>query len=34
MKVIINKKYGLPGMLALREVDRPEPKPHEVLVRC
>lgn len=33
MKAIINKKYGLPDMLALREVDCPEPKPHEVLVK-
>ncbi len=33
MKAIIHEKYGSPDMLELREVDRPEPRPHEVLVK-
>lgn len=33
MKAIINKSYGLPDLLELQEVDRPEPKPNEVLVK-
>lgn len=33
MKAIINDRYGLPDMLELREIDRPEPGPKEVLVK-
>lgn len=33
MKAIINEQYGTPDILALREVERPEPKPHEVLIK-
>lgn len=33
MKAIVNKKYGSPDILELREVDRPEPKPNQVLVK-
>ena len=33
MKAIVNKKYGSPDILEFREVMRPEPKPHEVLVK-
>src|SRR5437868_3053248 len=33
MKAIVQDKYGSPDVLNLREVDRPEPLDHEVLVR-
>ncbi len=33
MKAIVNKKYGSPDILELREIARPEPKPNEILVR-
>ncbi|MEQ9230736.1 MAG: NAD(P)-dependent alcohol dehydrogenase [Cyclobacteriaceae bacterium] len=33
MKAIVNEKYGTPDLLVLREVERPEPKAGEVLVR-
>lgn len=33
MKAIINKKYGSPDIMELREVARPEPKANEVLVK-
>ncbi len=33
MKAIINKKYGSPDILELREVARPEPKSNEILIR-
>lgn len=33
MKAIVTEKYGSPDILQLREVDPPEPKPNEVLVK-
>ena len=33
MKAIINKKYGSPDIMELREIVRPEPKSNEILVR-
>lgn len=33
MKAIVNEKYGSPDLLQLQEVDRPEPKDDEVLIR-
>ncbi|MCB9521736.1 MAG: NAD(P)-dependent alcohol dehydrogenase [Myxococcales bacterium] len=33
MRAITNDRYGTPDVLELREVDRPTPKPDEVLVR-
>ena len=33
MKAIINQKYGTPDILELREVERPEPKANEVLIK-
>ncbi|MBV6641120.1 MAG: NAD(P)-dependent alcohol dehydrogenase [Cyclobacteriaceae bacterium] len=33
MKAIVNKKYGSPDILELREVARPEPKSNEILIR-
>jgi len=32
MKALIRERYGTPDVLALREVERPAPKAHEVLV--
>jgi len=33
MKAIVNEKYGSPDILELREVERPAPKPNQVLVK-
>lgn len=33
MKAIVQQQYGSPGVLTLKEVDIPVPKPNEVLVR-
>src|SRR6266516_3519247 len=33
MKAIVQDKYGLPDVLKLQEVDKPEPLPDEVLVQ-
>ncbi|MDF9796514.1 NADPH:quinone reductase-like Zn-dependent oxidoreductase [Catalinimonas alkaloidigena] len=33
MKAIVYEKYGSPDLLELREVKRPEPRPHEVLIK-
>lgn len=33
MRAIVCTKYGSPDVLELREVDKPTPKDHEVLVR-
>ena len=33
MKAIVYKKYGSPTVLESLEVEKPTPKPHEVLIR-
>ncbi len=33
MKAVVMERYGAPGVLELRDVPTPAPKPHEVLVR-
>jgi len=33
MKALIRDRYGPPDVLEVREVERPEPEAHEVLVR-